>query len=930
MTRQASGVRLELPAVEQEVLARWAARGVARQVADRMRVGTASRPTWTGAGDPPAAAGLPGPQHISAQVVLDAYQKLKTMQGYSVRVRSGLDCHGLPVEVAVERELGLAGMAGIEAYGARRFAARCRESAVRHGEAFTALSTRLGCWSDAAAARLTMEPSYIDSVWWSLRRIFYAGLLERSQQVTPYCPRCQTPLSAHDVRPADARRQARRTGGTGLLVRLRLAALPDGAHPLLRDADLLVWITRPWTLAGTAAIAVDRHRTYVVARLTGHDDRVIVAEARVGPELGEDWHVAARISGAELAGARYYPPPGVAMAAGSAAPAGNAPAGNAPAGNAAPRPVIGTYSVSMSEGTGLVPVAPAFVAEDLAAAPAHGLAVIDQIGLDGRFAAEVPTVGGMLFAAAEPVLIRALADTGALLATRPLPAGSPQCGRCGTPVMTRAWSVWCVRTTASAGRLRAALERIRWAGCQASSSDGPLAGWASGEADWAVGRSRYWGTPLPLWECSSAHVTCVGSLAELSELAGRDLTGIDPHRPQIDGVVIACSRCGAPAQRVPEVLDARYDAGWMALASAVPPANTQAGRHNSPHTDLIVTNVGEPRGWLGALMTIGTLTSERPVTGSALVLGPVLDDRGRTMSGNMGNLVEPRPLIERYGADAVRWCLIASAPPEAARALSEPALQRIAETVLAPYRDAADCLLGCAPDYQGAPPPELRTLQDRWILSELQQLIIGVTADLDELRTDVAGARIESFIASLANWYLRISRGRHASPGRSADSAAAVATLRECLDVLTRIMAPVTPLLTDEIWVRMAAWDAGAGATQWPDSVHLAAWPAARPGLVDDQLNRQVALIRRLAGLGQSARARARIDDMLTVRRALVAAAEIDRMPPELRVLLASELNVGTLEVSRPGAQLPLAGWAVATNRGELVALDVTAERHAG
>ncbi len=910
----ASGAWSDLAAIEQEVLGRWTDRAVISRALGLAR--TAGRPPWIWDCEPSSASGLPGIQYVCAQAVTDAYRRMKVMQGFGIRNGAGLDCHGLAVEVAVERKLGLSGKPDIEAYGVERFNARCRESAMRHADAFSDLSTRLGCWQDAGCR--TMEPGYIESVWSSLRQLFDAGLLERSRRVTPYCPRCQTPLSAHDLGHPDAHADA---GGTGVIVRFRLAGLPSGTNPKLRGADLLVWTTSPWRLVCNAAIAVHPHQAYALARPAGRDDSVIVAEACLAEVLGDDWHVSARISGAELAGASYHPALDFAGAAGAAGAAGS-------------RPVVGGYFVTVGRGTGLQDLAPAFGADDLAAALTHGLPVLDPILQDGRFAADLPLVGGTFFADADTIVTAALSDAGALARTRPHEDPRPQCWRCGTPLLFRALSAWYIRCAAMADKVRAAGEPIAWS---------PAAG---GDADWAVSRTRYWGVPLPLWECAAGHVTCASSLTDLSELAGRDLAGIDPHLSQLDDVVITCRPCGAPARRVPEVLDARYDAGWMPFARERLAAGTVPGSDNGPQVRLVAANADGASGWLDAALTIGAVMSGRPASGSVLCLGAVLDGGGRTMSRRLGNLLEPLPLIERYGADAVRWFCTVSAPLSAPKALSEAALEQVAGTVLRTYWNTAAFFLDVAqpagrPAIAGsqedlrAPPPSARPLADRWILSELQTLVTEVTAGLEEFRTAVAGARIAGFIDALWTWYVPASRARFGDGTRTAGGAAAMATLRDCLDVLTRIMAPIAPFLTDYVWMRLGECNARPGG---PDSVHLTSWPAALPHLVDDRLAGQVALARRLALLGRSARAAAGIDAERPLARAVLAAEEIAGMPAEVREQVAGELNVRAAQLvsldrartiisteADSEAGVPDAGWAVAAEGGEMVALDVAA-----
>ncbi len=859
---------------------------------------------------------MPGIHQLPGLAIRDMYRRLRVMQGFSVPRRSGWNCHGLAVEVAVERELGLSGRQDIEAYGTERFVARCREYALRHADAISALRARMGYWTGAEAADRTMDDAYVESAWRSLRRIFDAGLLARSRRVVPYCPRCQTPLSAHDLRAPGA---LKTITTEAVIVRFRLATLPEGANPQLHGADLLVRTTAPWTLAANAAIAVHPHQSYAIARRAGQDDRVIVAESRLAEVLGEDWHVAARVSGGDLAGATYRSLP----AAGDLG---------------LPRPVIPGYFVAAGDGTGLMHLAPAYGADDLAAGLAHELEVSDPIGADGRFDGALPLIGGMFFADADQVLIGMLSDRGLIFACRPHHHAYPHCWRCGAPLLFRALPAWHIRTTAARELLCESSERVRWVSGAGpgQAGQGPDGAWLGTDADWALSRTRYWGTPLPLWQCEQGHVTCVGSRAELADLAGRDLIGLDPHRPCIDAVTISCPRCGTTSRRVPDVIDAWYDAGSMPFAQHGPAAGPAGDAQRDRPADLLAESADQARDWFGALLSVGVLGYGRPPFGTALRLGAVLDDRGRPMTSGLGNLVEPLPLIERHGADAVRWFLAAAAPAAAVK-MSDVALADIAATVLLSYWNAAAFLVGAAADPAGpgpawrhgqrrAPPPAMRPMLDRWILSELQCLVRDVTADLADFDSAAAAGRIAGFLDALASRYLRWCRRRFGPETAGPSRLAALATLDECLDALTRIMAPITPFLADHVWELIAA--AGPGV---PDSVHLTAWPIPVPTLIDDHLASQVALAG-LAQLGRSARAAAAISLRQPLARAAVAGDGINAVGSELIGFLADQLGVASVEilpVPPDAAEVivtthQLAGWIVAAEDGEMVALDIT------
>jgi len=864
---------VNLPAIEHEVLAGWQDSKMFQRSLDQ----TASGPLWTFYEGPPTANGMPGVHHVEARVFKDVFPRFKTMQGFHVPRRGGWDCHGLPVEVAVEKELGLGGKKDIEAYGIEQFNARCRESVLRHVDAFEALTERMGYWVDLSSAYRTMDPSYIESVWWSLKVIFDKGLLVRDFRISPYCPRCGTALSDHELGQPDVYQIV---ADPSVTVRFRLLTVPDGASPQLKGADLLVWTTTPWTLVSNTAVAVHPDETYVVARRSGHDDRVVVAQSLFAQALGDGWHITGHVSGAELAGATYRRPFDLI----------DIPDAH--------RVVTGSF-VTTEDGTGLVHLAPAFGADDMETSRAHGLPVVNPVRPDGAFEEHVPLVGGMFFKDADAPLVSDLADRGLLFSSHLYEHSYPHCWRCNTPLLYYALPSWYIRTTEIKDALLAENEKTNWQ--PPTIKHGRYGEWLRNNVDWALSRTRYWGTPLPIWLCGQEHVTCVGSLAELSELAGRDMSGLDPHRPQVDEVLIACPQCGGQARRVPEVIDTWYDSGSMPFAQLGAPHRHQAEFEAAYPAQFIAEALDQTRGWFYSLMAVGTLVFGRSAYENVLCLGLLVDEHGRKMSKHLGNVLEPIGLMDRHGADAVRWFFTAAGSPWANRKISHGVLEEIVRKVLLTYWNTASFFVlyanasaaqGTAPNSKrpaDAPPASARPVLDRWMLSELHTLVRDVTEALERFDSATAGRRMAGFIDDLSNWYVRRSRRRFWEGQGSPGGAAAFATLHECLETLTALMAPLTPFLTDYVW-RILRADGS------PDSVHLASWPVPDAALIDERLAEQMSLTRRLVELGRSARASAAVKIRQPLARALVNATGFADLPAELRSQVAQELNVRALE----------------------------------
>jgi isoleucyl-tRNA synthetase len=858
---------IDLPAIEHEVLRRWRE----GKIFERSLAQTAGGPRWIFYEGPPTANGMPGVHHIEARVLKDAFPRFKTMQGHYVPRRGGWDCHGLPVEVAVEKELGLSSKRDIEAYGIEAFNARCRESVLRHVDAFAEFSDRMGYWIDLDDAYRTMDPSYIESVWWSLKEIFTAGRLIQDFRISPYCPRCGTPLSDHEMGQEDVYQTV---ADPSVVVRFPLRTVPATAPPELAGTDLLVWTTTPWTLVSNTAVAVHPDQTYVIARKSGVGDRVVVADALFARVLGEGWHITERFTGSQLAGATYQPPFNLIEIPD------------------AHRVVTGTF-VTAEDGTGLVHIAPAFGADDMATGRAHSLPLVNPILPDGRFAEDVPLVGGLFFKSADARLIDDLSERGLLFSSHLHEHSYPHCWRCGTLLLYYALPSWFIRTSAIKAELLAQNEKTNWQ--PPTIKHGRYGDWLRNNVDWALSRSRYWGTPLPIWTCPSGHHTCVGSLVELSQLAGRDVTGIDPHRPFVDEVEISCPSCAAPARRAPEVIDVWYDSGAMPFAQHGAPLRNEAEFERSFPAQFICEAIDQTRGWFYSLMTVSTLLFGRSAYDNVICLGLIVDERGRKMSKHLGNVLEPITLMDAHGADAVRWFFAASGSPWATRKIGPGILEEIVRKVLLTYWNTVSFLVmyanaaAASPDVPAvAPEPAARPLLDRWLLSELHALVTDVTAALERFDPAVAGRRIAGFIDELSNWYVRRSRRRFWEGTGSSDSASAFATLRSALNVLTRLMAPLTPFLTDYVWDVLR--ESGEA-----DSVHLASWPVAEPELIDQDLARQMDLVRRLVELGRSARASAVVKVRQPLARALISAPGFAQLPAPLIAQIAEELNVRAL-----------------------------------
>ncbi|MGH3477444.1 MAG: isoleucine--tRNA ligase [Nocardioidaceae bacterium] len=863
--------QVDLPALERDILGFWRD----HKTFDRSLERTAAGPTWTFYEGPPTANGLPGVHHVEARVFKDLFPRFKTMQGYRVDRKAGWDCQGLHVEVGVEKELGLSGRPDIEKYGIAEFNAKCRESVFRHVDLFEQMTERMGFWIDLSQAYRTMDAEYIDSVWWSLKQIFDKGWLVEDYRVTPYCARCGTSLSDHELGQPGAYETV---ADPSVFVRFPLTS-----GPLAGQAALLTWTTTPWTLVSNALVAVHPDVDYVAA--SDGTETLVVAEALLESVLGEGWEVTDRFAGRDMQGWSYARPFELVEWPSERG-----------------HFVVNEDYVSTVEGTGLVHQSPAFGEPDFLSCRANDVPMVNPIDLAGRFLPDVGLVGGEFFKHADRKLVEDLEQRGLMFRHESYEHNYPHCWRCHTPVIYYAIPSWYIRTTQFKDRLLAANEATNW--YPDSVKTGRYGDWLNNNVDWALSRTRYWGTPLPIWRCGEGgHLTCVGSRAELSELTGSDQSGLDPHRPFVDEVTFACPTCGGEARRVTEVIDAWYDSGSMPFAQWGYPYldGSKEQFDRSFPAQFICEAIDQTRGWFYTLMAISTALFDQTAYENVVCVGLIVGEDGRKMSKHLGNILAPVPLMDAHGADALRWFMACSGSPWATRRVGHGVLEEIVRKVLLTYWNTVAFhalyarTAGWTPT-AGAPPVGERPVLDRWLASRTQTLARDVTDALDNFDTQRAGALISTFVDELSNWYVRRSRRRFWDGDPSA-----LATLHETIDVLTRLMAPVTPFVTERVW-QDAVRPADPNAAE---SVHLASWPTVDESLLDADLVAQMELARRVVELGRAARAEAKVRTRQPLARALVGSAGWTRLPEALRDEVATELNVAAVDsLASAGADL--------------------------
>ena len=809
---------------------------------------------------PPTANGTPHFAHLLARLYKDLFPRYKTMRGFYVPRKAGWDCHGLPVEIEVEKELGIRSKPEIVSYGVEKFVEKCKESVRFYIGKWEEMIRRMGFWIDLDHPYITMTDDYIETLWWELKKIYEQGLLYRGHKVLPYCPRCGTPLSSHEVAQG-----YRTTEDPSVFILMPLVEDPG--------VKILVWTTTPWTLPSNVALAVDPGATYVEVEYRG--ERLILAKPRLEAVLGEEAGILREFPGEELVGREYEPLYPLV------------------AGKENAYRVVGADFVSMEEGTGIVHIAPAFGEEDYELGKAENLPFVQPVDLAGKFTEAFPLAQGMFVKDADPIILEDLRKRGRLFRAGTIKHEYPFCWRCDTPLLYYALDSWFIATTKKKGEIIAENGKVEW--IPEHVGRGRFGDFLDSMRDWALSRDRYWGTPLPVWICKECGATVViGSRGELVEKATDPELArkVELHRPYIDRVKLRCE-CGGEMERVPHVLDTWFDSGSMHTAQwHYPFENKELFQENYP-ADFICEGLDQTRGWFYTLLVTGVLLHGKAPYRRVLVTGLGLDERGQKMSKSRGNVIDPLPVADEYGADAIRWYLASESAPWTVRRISLEGVRKaragFLETVVNSH-DFFALYAGIDGFDPGMPVPEERPLLDRWLLSRTARAVEEVTQYLDAYKVVEACRALERYVDDLSNWYIRLSRPRFWGGGWTDDKRSAYHALYRALKTLAALIAPFTPFLAEAMWQSLKT-DGD------PESVHLVAWP--EPEARDETLERWMERVRTVAELGLAARNLAKVKVRQPLRRLLVRKRPGDEeIPKELWNLAKAELNVKEISLA--------------------------------
>jgi isoleucyl-tRNA synthetase len=856
-----------IPQMEEEILKFWRSQGIFEKTLKKTEGG----PKFMFYEGPPTANAMPHPGHVLTRVMKDLIPRYRTMCGYHVPRKGGWDTHGLPVELEIEKELGISGKPQIEEYGVENFIEKCKESVFRYKQEWERMTERVGFWVDLENAYVTYENYYIESVWWALKKIWDKGLLYKGHKVVPYCPRCGTALSSHEVAQG-----YQEVEDPSVYVKFPLKDEDDTAF--------LVWTTTPWTLPSNVALAVDADATYVKIRLTNTGKNLILAKELLSSAIPEDesYEVIDEFKGRSLIGTEYQPLFQFTVSDKKA------------------WHVVSADFVTLSDGTGIVHLAPAFGEDDMNAALEHDLPIIQLVDEEGRFTREVTEWKGMFVKEADPLIIENLESRGRLYRSQQYAHTYPFCWRCDTPLLYYARTSWFIKTTAVREALLRNNSAVSW--YPKYIKDGRMGNFLENVIDWAVSRERYWGTPLPIWICEECgEIHCVGSIKELKEMAVELPERLELHRPYIDKARLECPKCGGSMRRTKEVIDAWFDSGSMPFAQwHYPMENQDEFRSNFP-ADFISEAIDQTRGWFYTLLVISTLLFDEAPFKNVLVLGHVLDAEGLKMSKRKGNVVDTWEVFNTYGADAFRWYLYTVNPPWNPTRFYLEAISESQRRFLSTLWNVYSFYVLYANVDEFDPDkyhllPEERGVLDKWIISRFNSLVETVRNELDAYNITPAARAIEEFVDDLSNWYVRRSRRRYWGAEMTEDKIAAYLTLHEMLVGLAKLLGPFTPFISEEIYRNLEA----ERREDVPESVHLCVFPVCNKDLVNPDLERNMAIARNLVTLGRAARNKVNIKIRQPLSEMVAYLPDpLDRKAvAHLAPIIKEELNVKAVRVA--------------------------------
>ena len=818
-------------------------------------------PTFMFYDGPPTANGKPHIGHIETRVFKDVIPRFWTMKGYEVPRKAGWDTHGLPVELEVEKMLGINGKPQIEKYGVEPFIQKCKESVWKYKHEWEQMSDRVGFWADMDDPYVTYHDDYIESEWWALKEIHKKGLLYKGHKIVPYCPRCGTSLSSHEV--AQGYKDVRETS---CIARFKVKNE--------ENTYILAWTTTPWTLPSNVALCVNPKETYV--KIKAEDGKkYILAEALVPSVIKGEYEIITKYIGDELYGTEYEPLYNFAKPEKKA------------------WYVIADNYVTLTDGTGVVHIAPAFGEDDSRVGKDNDLPFVQLVDEQGNFSKETGKWAGTFVKDADKLVLKDLEDRGLLFAALPYEHSYPFCWRCDTPLLYYAIDTWFIKMSALRDRLVANNNTVNW--MPENIKDGRFGNFLENVIDWGLSRSRYWGTPLPVWECECGHYDVIGSREELKERCENVPDDIELHKPYLDPLTMKCEKCGKEMHRVPYVIDCWFDSGSMPFAQYHYPFENKELFHKHFPAQFISEAIDQTRGWFYTLMAISTLLFDKSPFENCLVLGHVQDKDGQKMSKHKGNVVDPWQVLDNQGADAVRWYFCASSSPWLPTRFYPEGISEYQRKFIGTFWNTYAFYVLYA-DIDDFNPMDYKleydklSQMDKWALSKLNTLVKTVDELMTDYKVTESARAIQDFTDELSNWYVRRSRDRFWANGMKQDKINAYMTLYTCLVTLAKVCAPFVPFMTEEIYQNLVTnLDKTA-----PESIHLCDFPVANEDYIDEKLEENMETVLEIVTLGRACRNVSGMKNRQVLSKAYVESKK--KLDENYYYIIKEELNVKELE----------------------------------